>query len=286
MKRSWLAASVILFLVGAVGHPRAAAAVDCGDVLMGPAAFRLDRDLSCASPTALTVRGGATLDLGRHVVTCVAGGIGIAVAGTAARVSNGTVTGCDVGVALSGEGHLVHGVRARFNGEGFLADTGVAGLRLRDNGAEFNRASGVRLSGSRNTIARTVALGNGAAAIVVVGDDNVVSRNRTNGNCLAGGCAAAYVVGGGGNQITRNLATGEDTGIALMEGTSGTVVTRNRIRFSLVSGILVERGATANVLRSNVVRSIGTDLVDANGACGANEWAGNSFDTGSPGCLE
>jgi parallel beta-helix repeat protein len=275
-----------LALAGATGHPRAAAAVDCGDVLTGPTAFRLDRDLSCAGPTALTVRGGATLDLGRHVVTCVAGGIGIALAGTAARVANGTVTGCDVGVALSGEGHLVHGVRARFNGEGFRADAGVDGVRLRDNAAEFNRASGVRLSGSRNTISRNRALGNGAAAIAVVGDDNVVSRNRSNGNCLAGGCAAAYVIGGGGNQITRNLATGEDTGIALMPGTWGTAVTRNRVRFSLVSGILVERGATGNVLRSNVVRSTGTDLIDANGTCGANEWAGNSFDSGSPSCLE
>lgn len=286
MKRSWLAASVMLAVAGPLGHPCAAGAVACGDVLTGPASFQLDRDLSCAPPTALTVRSGAKLDLGRHVVTCVGGGIGIVVAGTAARVSNGTVTGCDVGVALSGEGHLVSGVRARFNAQGFRADAGVDGARLRDNGAEFNKDGGFRLSGSRNTISGNAAFGNGDAAIAVLGDDNVVSRNRTNGNCLAGGCAAAYVVGGDGNQVTRNLATGEDTGIVLLPGTSGTAVTRNRIRFSLVTGILVERGATANVLRGNVVRSTGTDLIDANGDCGTNEWAGNSFDAGSPACLE
>jgi hypothetical protein len=285
MKRYWLAASILSVSIAA--DPRVAVAVDCGDVLVGPASVRLDRDLSCAGATALTVRDGATLNLGRHSLTCLAGGTGIAVEGQGARVAGGVVTGCDVGVAVSGgEGHLVYDIRARFDGIGFRAAAGVEGLRLRGNGAEFNRAAGIQVVGDRNTIASNVAFGNGDAAIVVRGDDNVVSRNRTNGNCLTVGCTAAYVVGGSGNRLVRNTATGEETGIVLTRGTSASVVMRNRIRYGLARGILVEEGAAGNVLRGNLVRTVGADLVDGNGSCVANDWRGNAFRTRSPGCLE
>jgi hypothetical protein len=284
MKRYWLAASILSASVAA--HPLVAMAVDCGDVLVGPASVRLDRDLSCAGATALTVRDGATLNLGRHSLTCLAGGTGVAVEGEGARVAGGVVTGCDVGVAVEGDGHLVYDVRARFNGLGFRADGGVEGLRLRDNSAEFNHAAGFQVEGDGNTIASNAASGNGDAAIVVRGDDNLLSRNRTNGNCLTVGCAGAYVVGGSGNRVIRNTATGEETGIVLTRGTSGSVVMRNRIRYGLARGILVEQGAEGNVLRGNMVRTVGADLVDANGTCVANDWRGNAFHTRTPACLE
>jgi len=284
MKRYWLAASILSVSVAA--HPLVAVAVECGDVVVGPASVRLERDLFCFGATALTVRDGATLNLGRHSLTCLSGGTGIAVEGQGARVGGGVVTGCEVGVAVSGEGHLVHDIRARFNGLGFRADAGVVGLRLRGNGAEFNQAAGFQVVGDGNTVASNVAFGNGDAAIVVRGDDNLVSRNRTNGNCLMVGCAAAFVVGGSGNRLVRNTATGEETSIVLTGGASASVVTRNRIRYGLARGILVEQEATGNVLRGNVVRTVGADLVDANGTCVANDWRGNAFRTRSPGCLE
>jgi len=284
MKSHWLAVSIICAALAAL--PCESGAVDCGDVIAGPVSVRLDRDLSCSGATALTVRDGAALNLGRHLVRCTAGGIGIAVTGAASRLADGEVTGCQVGVALSGNGHAVANVRSRFNGLGFRADGGVGGLRLRDNHAEFNHDTGVRVVGDGNIVAGNVIFGNGGVAVALHGDRNVLSENRANGNCLAVSCAGAYVVGGKSNQVSRNLATGEQTGIVLLSDATSTTVSRNRIRHGFDGGILVDQGATGNVLRGNVVQSFGTDLVDANGNCSANTWAGNTFETSSPGCLE
>ena len=95
-----------------------------------------------------------------------------------------------------------------------------------------------------------------ASAVALHGNRNVLSGNRANGNCLAGSCAGAYVVGGRSNQVSRNLATGEQTGIVLLSDATSTSVSRNRIRHGLDGGILVDQGATGNVLRGNVVQQL------------------------------
>src|SRR5262245_33617009 len=91
MKSCWLVAgSAMLGMVFIVASPPPAGAVACGDVLAGPGSFRLEQDLVCSTTTALVVRDGATLDLGGHTVTCADLDNGIAVAGTGARLLNGT----------------------------------------------------------------------------------------------------------------------------------------------------------------------------------------------------
>jgi hypothetical protein len=289
MKHKPTCASFAFVLAVVVFGGGSARAAGCGDVVAGPGSERLETDLACAAPVALTVRDGATLDLGGRTVTCTAGGVGVALEGAGARLLDGVVTGCDTGVALSGRSHLVRNVRATFNGRGFVTGGALDDTRLEDNGADFNAAGGVHVLGDRNVIRRTVAFGNGDTALFVVGVGNTVTRNETMGNCLPGGCAAAVVVAGGGNAVTRNTATGEQTAFLLASGfgtgTSGNTLVKNTALFSGLAGIVVADGAVDNRLRRNAVRGGAVHLVDFNADCGTNVWERNSFRTGNQPCI-
>ena len=289
MKSYWLVAGAAMLGMACVVTARPAGAVACGDVLTGPGAFRLDQDLVCSTTTALVVRDGATLDLGGHTVTCADLDNGIAVTGSRARLMNGTVTGCNDGVSLSGERHVVKGVHAKFNVRGFLAEDGLDDSRVSDSSAEFNGAGGFIVFGNGNLLRRNEAFGNADVAIFVVGNDNTLTRNATNGNCIVGGCAAAYEIGGNDNTLTRNTATGEATGFLITSGfgeTSANTLTRNKALFSFLAGIVVQDGATGNTLVRNTASGAGTHLVDFNEDCDANQWHRNTFDTANQSCIE
>ncbi len=290
MKSYWLVAgSAMLGMVVVAATPRPARAVACGDVLTGPGSFKLEQDLLCATTPALTVRDGATLDLGGHTVRCADLGNGIAVAGEGARLLNGRVTDCNDGVSLSGSGHLVKRVRSAFNVRGFLAEDGLDGARLHDNSAEFNGAGGFLVFGDDNVLTRNASFGNGDTAVFVIGNGNTLSRNATNGNCIAGGCAAAYVIGGDDNDVSRNTATGEDTGFLLTSGfggASGNELSKNKALFSFLAGIVLQDGATGNRLVRNTASGAGTHLVDFNQECDANVWKKNVFATRNQTCIE
>lgn len=289
MKSSWLHSRAIVTGLVAVGTMAAApaVAVTCGEVLSGPGSHRLDADLACNASPALTVRDGARLDLGGHTVTCTGGGDGIVLAGTRARLSNGVVTGCDDGIALSGSAHQVKRVRATFNTRGFVTDGTLDQSRLYDDGAEFNTRGGFLVVGADNSVTRNAAFGNGDVAIFVAGSGNTVSRNETNGNCIPGGCAA-YVIGGDDNEVSRNSATGEDTGFLVMPGTGpGNVFRKNVALFSFVAGIVVQDGATGNLLTRNVATGGGgIGLFDFNLDCAGNVWKNNAFDTANQACID
>ncbi len=281
--------SFALTLAALVLGAGTAGGAGCGDVVAGPGTVRLDTDLVCATPVALTVRDGATLELGGRTVRCAAGGVGIVVQGVGARLLDGSVTGCATGVSLSGRGHLVRHVRATFNGRGFVTEGTLDDARLEDNQVDFNAAGGLGVSGAHNLIRRTAAFANGDTALFVVGDDNTVTRNETMANCVPGGCAAAVVVAGTGNAVTRNTVTGEETGILVAvgfsDGTSGNLLVRNTVRFSALAGIVVAEGAADTRLRRNVVRGSGVHLVDFNADCGSNVWERNGFRTGNQPCI-
>jgi len=290
MKSYWLVAgSAMLGMVFIVASPRPAGAVACGDVLAGPGSFRLEQDLVCSTTTALVVRDGATLDLGGHTVTCADLDNGIAVAGTGARLLNGTVTGCNDGVSLSGERHVVKRIRSRFNVRGFVAEDGLEDARLSDSSAEFNGAGGFTLFGNGNVLRRNESFGNADVAIFVIGNRNTLTRNSTNGNCIVGGCAAAYEIGGDDNTISRNSATGEDTGFLLTPdfgSATGNTLVKNEAAFSFLAGIVVQDGATGNDLVRNTVSGGGTHLVDFNENCDANTWRKNTFETANQACID
>jgi parallel beta-helix repeat protein len=289
MKSYWLAGSVTMLGMAIImTTASSAAAVTCGDVLTGPGTFRLEQDLVCSTTPALTVRDGATLDLRGHTVRCAELDNGIALAGTAARLLNGTVTGCNDGVALTGSRHLVKRVRSTFNVRGFVAEDGLMGARLDRSSAEYNGAGGFLITGDDNVLTRNAAFGNGDVAVFVIGDGNTLSRNATNGNCIIGGCTAAYVIAGDGNDVTRNGATGEDTGFLVMSGYGGATansLTRNKALFSFLAGIVVQVGASGNTLERNTASGAGVHLVDFNEDCDGNVWRRNVFETANQACI-
>src|SRR5262245_39508932 len=290
MKSCWLVAgSAMLGMVFIVASPRPAGAVACGDVLAGPGSFRLEQDLVCSATTALVVRDGATLDLGGHTVTCADLDNGIAVAGAGVRRVHGTVPGCNDGVSLSGARHVIKRIRSTFNVRGFLAEDGLEDARLSDSSAEFNGAGGFTLFGNGNVLRRNESFGNADVAIFVIGNRNTLTRNSTNGNCIVGGCAAAYEIGGDDNTVSRNSATGEDTGFLLTPdfgSATGNTLVKNQAAFSFLAGIVVQDGATGNDLVRNTVSGGGTHLVDFNESCDANTWRKNSFETANQACID
>ena len=82
------------------------ATLQCGDHIGPNASAFLFHDLNCSgSNPALTVEGPATLLMLGHTLDCQDNGaVGIRVIGEAAIVLQGTVTGCRLGVAVSGQG--------------------------------------------------------------------------------------------------------------------------------------------------------------------------------------
>jgi nitrous oxidase accessory protein NosD len=82
-----------------------ARAVSCGDVLGPGGVVVLSEDLACDMSPALTVEGPVTFDLRGFTVACdPAGGTGIDVIGSQARIRNGTIESCAIGMVVEGDG--------------------------------------------------------------------------------------------------------------------------------------------------------------------------------------
>jgi hypothetical protein len=82
-------------------------AVSCGEVLGPEGVVVLSEDLACDTSPALTVAGPVTFNLRGFTVACdPPGGTGIEVIGSEARVRNGTVENCAVGLVVEGDGGI------------------------------------------------------------------------------------------------------------------------------------------------------------------------------------
>jgi hypothetical protein len=256
-------------------------AVDCGDVLVGPAAFTLDADLACPTGPAITLRDHAVLRMQNHTVRVDAvTTVGIVVEGTGVRLLDGTIASSSVSGALlrvDGTRHLIRNVHTTGHAQGTARGIWTLPtsrqLKITRSSAEFtwdglspvgtafdlageehrlvgNLAShaftGFRLDGFRHHFVRNQAIG------VVLGVD----------------------VHGAGHLVARTLVT--LSGDAIFVAGDGHRILRNRVENN-VSGILTLGSNT--LFRRNVALGNFPDLRDDNIDCGTNIWTRNRFET-------
>jgi parallel beta-helix repeat protein len=227
---------------------------------------------------ALTVEGPAHLDMDGYMVLCEADGgdvpTGIQVTGQNARISDGTVKGCNTGIAVEGDGHhrlegitvvgsQDRGINIGSDGNRLewvtVLGSGDEGMRIEGDGnrvvegrAAGNHNHGIRVkNASNNSILSTQAftnlgeeIENGTVVNVfgegirLEGDHNVAKDCIANGN----GDEGVRVKGGEGNVVSHCLAQANGTttgepGIEVDEGATHTVVEYTRASANAADGI-------------------------------------------------
>jgi hypothetical protein len=250
-------ALVLTFLAIAI-IPLPALAADCGGatpcacgdtvtasrVLTGadPVTSTSGSDVCVADP-ALTVQAGVTLDLGGRTIRCSGPGafqVGINTVGSFATVTNGTVTGCFlgvVGVTLSGTpGSEFSRLRLPGNDTGLIifgddwtvdrvvaADSLTFNLVAIGNGHVFtsNRCEsslglGLGIVGNGNRLENNFCQRNGGDGIFVLGTGNHLASNqgRTNGGF------GVFAAGGGNTTNNKNYGNGNALANCLIDGVS------------------------------------------------------------------
>jgi parallel beta-helix repeat protein len=279
--------------------PGPALAVECGETVTGGA--RLDRDLVCTTDPAVTVDGGR-LDLNGFTVVCDHApdqpSVGVLLEGSGARLRDGAVTGCLVGIHVAGEGgHTVRGVTASALNQGVLVESD--GNRLLDSHIlrALNDAA-VQVNGSDNLLRANAVAGAGDQGFEVNGNDNRIVSNRIGGvaegvqlmgernrvlrNHIIGATDRGVDVRGlteptGEHVIVGNLIVDGVDGIALLDNSDGNRISRNTIYGHDDQGIFV--GTFDNTIQRNRVLLNRVDLQDNTPGCDGNLWQGNVFET-------
>lgn len=236
----------ITILAPFVGSPSAAQV--CGDVIVTPTV--LSADLTCSTPTALSIGVGGSLDLNGYTVACDSNAnTGIFVGGKGASVINGVVTGCSSNIRLAGSGgHTVsHIVSSNSASDGIYAEATARGNRLIENSVRGAGGDCILLDGGKDTLTRNVAENCSGSGIVTDGQgpskltDNVVSS--------AGGTGIIAAVAG--SSLTRNVVDGRGitlTGIAVgadAKVTGNTAVGVTGTGFVLASGSKAQENRAA-----------------------------------------
>jgi len=137
--------------------------VKCGDVLEG-GAFKLTGDIVCESgDAAITLKDRARLNLNGYAVRCNQTKlIGIVLAGSEAKVINGSVSECRDGIVVTGDRNLIMDVAADNNERrGIRIDGGNENLLFKCS-AENNAREGFKIEkGGDNSLFKCLAESNG-----------------------------------------------------------------------------------------------------------------------------
>jgi parallel beta-helix repeat protein len=216
--------------------------VVCGQTLSQNT--KLDNDLSGCPGTGLVIGAdGITLDLNKHTIDGSGSGNGIFNGGHRATIQNGTVTGFNAGVFVSGSsGSRVQNLRAGDNaGNGiFVIDSAAV---VTGNTAFDNGGTGITLQGG-GQVANNRANNSGTAGISVCFESSggTVSGNTALSNATDG--IAILSCGGDGPQATNNVANANGQGIRVVEAT--TKLTGNSARGNTNLGINALSGAVTD----------------------------------------
>ena len=277
-----------------------ASAVKCGDTIKKKTVLK--KDLTCDCPgsssdleygfAALTVEGPATLDLNGHTVSCSAG-VGddsfcIQISGTGAKIQNGTVSKCYVGVGgFSFQGALIKDIIAKDTAGGFgLFDDSKDNILLdvtsQDSdevgifvgGGDNNRVSGsyvansllygIYINGTNNKVISTTVEDVSFSCVYLEfgGARNVIQKNTVRR------CGTIGIL----TYATQSIVAGNkffSTGAAsIYAGSNGNKITGNRITGSGAEGILL--GGKMMVVARNVIVNTTTDgisLLSQNKRC-------------------
>ena len=269
-----------------------ASAVKCGDTIKKKTVLK--KDLTCNCPgsssdyeygfAALTVEGPATLDLNGHTVSCSAG-VGdlsfcIQINGTGAKIQNGTVSKCYVGVGGSSfQGALIKDIIAKETAGGFglfddskdntlldvtSQDSEIVGIFV--GGGDNNRVNGsyvanslingIFINGTNNKVISTTVedVFFSCVYLEVGGARNVIQKNTFRR------CGYTGIL----TYATQSIVAGNkffSTGAASIYAVSnGDKITGNRITGSGADGIVLDGGKMVVVARNVIVNSSGDGI--------------------------
>ncbi len=253
----------------------------CGATLMGDETYVLVEDIECDVFPAITVVGPAKLQLNGYSVSCLIEdevpehSIGILVEGhdgdvlgsgkTAPRLAANTVTGCETGVHVNGDGkHRVQGVTVtRSTDAAFLIESDenkIVGNIIRQN----------RIwNGPFPSVLLFPVEGSG---FVVEGDENLLVANSAadvEGD-YGDGVAdpdAAYSIHGNWNVLEGNLANDNEAYGFLVAGSNNTLDGNSALK-NLTDGFFIAADATKNVLKHNKGFENGDEPKDGDAASG------------------
>ncbi|HYZ26870.1 MAG TPA: right-handed parallel beta-helix repeat-containing protein [Geminicoccaceae bacterium] len=278
-------------------------AVSCGDVLGPGGVVVLSQDLSCDTLPVLTVEGPVTFNLrGFRVVCDPAGGTGIDVIGSQARIRNGTIENCAIGMMVEGEGghrltrltvrspdvpgnggigfqvksgrnRFVRNLVEKFAGEGFrLGDDGVTAdqNRLVFNKVIDSENHGFRVRiGQRNLFIRNIAKRNTGEGFRSQDRDNQFFSNKAYDNADEGFRIRDEAAQN--NLVISNRVKGnglDPCNLAAGDANPGIAVVSeaagNEVRRNKVLGNCIGIAVDAGALRNAIILNtvLGSSLVD------------------------
>ncbi|MEX2394801.1 MAG: right-handed parallel beta-helix repeat-containing protein [Actinomycetota bacterium] len=254
--------------------------LDCGDTITGGNVFLTKSIGPCSVYPALTLTGGARLDLKKRSVKGDGdGGPCIQLDDAGATLARGTVSGCESGVTVAGTGqHYVRGVKMKGNGD--------YGIRVEsDNNEIFGvKASknplGVDVIGDSNDLWRNKSTKDNkgfvvdSSSISGVYAKNTAVRSKSSGFEIRGDSNAFLV-----NKAVDHKEQGFDvTPVGNENGVLG-----NQARDNRDDGILI--AGSDNVAVGNKALGNKIDLHDVDVACVSNLWYGNKFKKRDPLCI-
>ena len=256
-------------------------AINCGDVLVGPAVFTLDDDLACPTGPALVLRDHAILRMGGHTVRIAAvATAGIVVEGTSVRLLDGMIVSSSASGALlevDGSRHLIRNVHTTGHVTG--AATGIRTaptsreVKIARSSAEFTwdglspAGTAFDLGGEEHRVVGNL----GRHAFTGFHLDG--SRHRFVRN-QATGVVIGVDVDGTGHLVARTLAT--LNGDAIIVAGDGHRILRNHVETNVIG--IISLGANT-LFRHNVALGNFPDLREDNLDCGTNIWTRNRFET-------
>jgi parallel beta-helix repeat protein len=261
-------------LLGLLAAPAAAAPVTCGEVITSDT--RLDRDLFCDDPSKPGVvigASGVTLDLAGHSISVNSGQPAVLSEGNSRiRILNGDIDAFRTPVVISGgDRNVLRSLDVfTFTTPSRFSDSDHNRVVGNDMEASFDDRSdhnvfarntvgglaGLLFAGDRNRAIRNT-VGVDDTGIVVVGDRNLLRRNRVNGNTEDG-----ILAGGHGNRLTRNVLSENRDGIVVLDTATATQLLRNRSDRNRDDGIDVESPKTRLIRNSaNFNEDLGVEAV-------------------------
>lgn len=198
----------------------------------------------------------------------------IVVTGNSHRIERNTVDLSSTGLSVNGDGNQISGNRitkSTFTGINFIGNANgtsdnnrVTGNIVTDNGG-----SGIALAGDGNVVSGNEVSGNQFNGIQLVVQNLVFANNRIESNTVdnnsrqpnfpgifIGGSTGAVV---SGNRVTNT----QSTGIHIGTGAVGTVVSSNQVLRNTADGIGVRSGSSSSRVIGNYTSSNGDDGIDA-----------------------
>ena len=318
-----LAATIVLSAALVVSpHTDAASVipinVSCGDSIISPGSYRMMDTVPCTGDALTITASDVTLDMNDHVMSgddAVGdqGDVGITISGLASNVTvkNGTISGFDDGIDISGSQNtvedvlftdnenrsvLVTGDHDNIKGSIFASTAPTEFLGGTDGSvatSRFFKAAVTIVAADNGEVAQNQFF-NGGITLSANGGDGATS-NTIFGNGVTGAGVSGIVVTGDtsdGNQILNNIVTGSVQDGIIATQADGTAISGNNVFGNGNFGIELTTNATASQITNNLINgslgygvnidatstgaAVSGNRAESNGECGMRGAAGSA----------